>query len=287
MLVEEFARKHDLCEAGHEMMRPFLKKTVREWWEDSSLANRGTWLFWLVSRAGLDHKSVVRAACKCCREVLPVFPNPAAAQLAIESLEAWCDGRKSRDEARAVGKKALDAANGAKQNKASFVAWSGIYHASKCLDSPIHAPGVTGALATALESAGQVSYAEAEAKFASLVRSSFSWAELEQALTENRPSPLPRPATPEETAARTEQRLAEYKQLLGGVADACGNLNGFCQQQNISLDGIGRVIDQDGLGDVIRKLVQETVKGLEAADARPVSAAADKSKAPKRSRMMV
>lgn len=287
MLVEEFAKKHDLCEAGHEMMRPFLNKTVREWWEDASQANRGTWLFWLVSRAGLDHKTIVRAACRCCRDVLPVIPEPAPAQAAIEAMEAWASGQKSRDEARAAGTKALAAANAAKQNKAVFVAWSGIYHTSKCLDSPIHAPGVTGALATALELAGKCTYAEAEAKFASYVRSAFTWRELETALSENRPSPLPRPATPEEISEQTAKRLAEYTKLLGGLETACGTLTEFCQQQNISLDGISRALDHDGMGDAIRKLVQDAVKGLEAADARPVGAAAEKPKAPKRSRMMV
>jgi hypothetical protein len=288
MLVEEFARKHDLCPAGEEMMRPFLHKTVREWWEDAALANRGTWVYWLASRAQLDSKTLVRTLCQCARHVLDALPDPEPARQTLAVVEGWCDGRNSRDDARAAGKQALAAANKVKGQPASFTLWSGIHDVARCVYSTIHAPGTVGALAQAWEMSGQGTADEAEAQFAAILRRSFTWADLECALDEKRPSPLPRPATLDEVQGTTAERLAAYGTALADAQAACSRLEDYCRNQGISLAGVSRALTQPATADVVRELVATTVQKMAAADARPTETrGGDKSKPAKRSRMMV
>lgn len=288
MLVEEFAKKHDLCPAGHDMMAPFLKKTVREWWEDSSQATRGTWVFWLVSRAQLDPKSIIRCVVKCARDLPPTLPDPTAGSAILDAIDAWCTGSKSRDEARAAGQKALAQAEAAKKvSKQVYNSWWGIYYVSKCIESTTNSPGASGAIARAVELAGRGSAADAEARYAAIVRSAFTWSDLEHAIGLNKPSPLPRPTTPDEAQEKTAQRLAEYKKALAGAEAACANLDGFCKQEQFSLDGVSRLLGSDGAGGV-RGIVESAVsKMIEVENRAETAPAADKPKAPKRGRMMV
>ncbi len=287
MLVEEFAKKHDLCPAGHDMMRPFLKKTVRECWEDASLAARGTWVFWVASRASLDPKAIVRCVVKCAREIPPTMPDPSAASAILDEIEGWCDGRKSRDEVRAAGKTALAQSEAAIADDRSYNAWFGIYYAAKCVDATTNSPGASGAIARAMEKAGKGSVAEAEARYAAIVRSAISWSDLEYAIGQNKPSPLPRAAETEEIQERTEQLLAEYKKALAGTEAACAQLDGFCKEQKFSLDGVSRLLGADG-ADGVRDLVEAAVGSMTAADNRTETARPSEApKAPKRGRMMV
>lgn len=286
MLVEEFAKKHDLCPAGHDMMRPFLKKTVREWWEDASQATRGTWVFWLVSRASLDPKAIVRCVVTCAREIPPTMPDPSEANAILDEIEGWCDGRKLRDEARAAGKTALAKSEAAADDR-SYDAWFGIYYVAKCVDATTNSPGASGAIARAMEKAGQGTVAEAEARYAAIVRSAFTWSDLEYAISQNKPSPLPRAAEPEEVQAKAEQLLSEYKKALAGTEAACAQLDGFCKEQKFSLDGVSRLLGSDG-ADGVRDLVEAAVGSMTAADNRTETGRpTDAPKAPKRSRMMV
>jgi hypothetical protein len=270
------------------MMRPFLHKTVREWWEDAALANRGTWVYWLASRAQLDSKTLVRTLCQCARHVLGVLPDPEPARQTLDVVEGWCDGRKSRDEARAAGKQALAAANQAKGQPACATLWSGIHDVARCVYSTIHAPGTVGALAHAWELSGQGTADAAEAQFAAILRQAFTWSDLELALGENRPSPLPRPATLDEVQGTTAERLAAYGAALADAQAACTRLEDYCRNQGISLAGVSRALTQPATADVVRELVETTVQKMAAADARPAGARGpDKSKPGKRSRMMV
>jgi hypothetical protein len=287
MLVEEFAKKHDLCPAGHEMMAPFLKKTVREWWEDASQANRGTWVFWLASRAQLDPKTIVRCVVKSARDLAPLLPDPAAGNAILDQVEAWCDGRKSRDEARAAAKSALAHAEAARGNDKLFHAWSGIYYISRCIESTTNSPGASSAIAKAVALAGKETAAEAEARYAAIVRSAFTWSDVEHAISLNKPSPLARPSTVEEVAEKTQQRLAEYKDALVGAESACATLEDYCKQQQFSLDGVSRLLGSEG-GEVVRSMVEAAVSSMEAADNRAAAGPQpEKSKTPKRGRMMV
>jgi hypothetical protein len=289
MLVEEFAEKHDLCPEGHEMMEPFLQKTVREWWEDASQATRGTWVFWLASLAQLDAKTIVKCLCECARDIVPITSDPAKSGSIVDACLAWCEGRKSRDEVRALGEKAVEKAREARDNRGQFVAWSSINHVARCVDSTLNSPGACGALAHAWEFCGKGSIAEAEAKFAGILRKAFRWSDIEHAISEDRPSPQPRPKTAEAVQAATERRLAEYKQALSGAEAACANLESFCKQEQFTLDGVSRVLGDDGVGAAIRGLVDSAVQSMTAADSRTEAGArpSDKPKTPKRGRMMV
>src|SRR5690606_3193359 len=69
-------------------------RDLRQAWEQ---CERADWLLWLAGRIGVDRKMLVRAACRCVRESLPIFeqccPGDDRPRKAIETAEAWCEGR--------------------------------------------------------------------------------------------------------------------------------------------------------------------------------------------------
>jgi len=87
-----------------------------EWLADRDLSamwqecERADWLLWLAATINIDRRLVVRAACRCAREALPIFedrrPGDGRPRKAIETAEAWCDGRATLDEVRSAARAA-------------------------------------------------------------------------------------------------------------------------------------------------------------------------------------
>jgi hypothetical protein len=62
---------------------------------------RADWLLWYAARVGVDRRAIVRAACACARTVLHLVPEGEERPLsAIETAEAWCDGRATTEQVR-------------------------------------------------------------------------------------------------------------------------------------------------------------------------------------------
>lgn len=268
-------------------MRPFLKMTVRQWWEDTTQATDGTWMLWLVSRANLDQKNIVACAVRCAREVLPLFADPSKPAAALDAIQAWCEGRGSREDALHAGDTAFEAASAAR-GTAQFVAWSAIHQAARCVRSVVHATGVAGTVAEAMRQGGKGTVPEWESRLAGIVRSAFTWDEIQRAISDGRPSPQPRPATADAVQDQAKSRMAEYDKALAAASAAFGQLEEFCSRERLSLDGVSRLLGSDGLGDGLRRLVDGTVSGMAAVDARDATGRpAEAPKPPKRGRMMV
>lgn len=71
---------------------------------------RGDWLLWLATKAGVDRRIVVCAACACARPALSLwearFPRDQRPRVAIETAEAWSRGEVSLGAVRAAARDA-------------------------------------------------------------------------------------------------------------------------------------------------------------------------------------
>ena len=91
---------------------------AREWAESQPNAYtawrtcpRGDWLMWWLSRAGLDRKTLVLAACDCARLVLHLVPDGEdRPRVAIETAEAWARGEATIAQVRIAAAEAASAA---------------------------------------------------------------------------------------------------------------------------------------------------------------------------------
>lgn len=73
---------------------------TRRWWD---AYERGDRLLWYAAEVGADYTFIVRAACACARLALQYVPDGEdRPRIAIETAEAWCDGRVTIDEVRAA-----------------------------------------------------------------------------------------------------------------------------------------------------------------------------------------
>ena len=64
---------------------------------------RGDWLLWWLTRAGLDRKTLVLAACDCARLVLHLDTDEQERpRKAIEAAEAWTRGAATIEDVRAA-----------------------------------------------------------------------------------------------------------------------------------------------------------------------------------------
>jgi hypothetical protein len=132
---------------------------------------RGDWMLWYASRAGADHVMIVRAACACARLALPHLPDGEdRPRLAVETTEAWCDGRATLDEVRAARAAAGAAAWAARDaawaaaRAAGAAAWAAEYAAGAAADAAgVAAWAAAGAAAWAAEAADAAGAAESAA----------------------------------------------------------------------------------------------------------------------------
>ncbi|MFW5925877.1 MAG: hypothetical protein ACOCV4_06900 [Myxococcota bacterium] len=79
--LEALGAHHDLVD---------WSRAATDWRQLWDTCPRGDWLLAIASRAGADHRAVVRAACDCARLALEHAPDGEPAVLeAIETAESW------------------------------------------------------------------------------------------------------------------------------------------------------------------------------------------------------
>ena len=87
------------------------ERTAQRAWDE---CERPDWLFWWAARANVDRKLIVRAGCQCARTALKYVTSGEGRPLrAIETAEAWCDGKATIEEVYAAGRAAARAADAA------------------------------------------------------------------------------------------------------------------------------------------------------------------------------
>lgn len=73
--------------------------------------HRGDWMLWYAGRAGVDRRTLVRAACACARLTLGYVRDGEDRPLrAIEIAEAWARGEATRDQVSTAARAAFLAA---------------------------------------------------------------------------------------------------------------------------------------------------------------------------------
>lgn len=145
--------------------------------------DRGDWLLWLASRAGVDRRLVVLSACDCVEPVLAYVPcDDDRPRVAIETARRWARGEATIDDvcaaydaARAAAADAADAADAAAYDAARAVA------ADAAADAAAYAAAATAA-AAATYAAYAPTYARSLAESARLVRRRIPWGTVRDAL---------------------------------------------------------------------------------------------------------
>jgi hypothetical protein len=83
-------------------------RTARQAWDE---CERADWMLWYAAELGSDRRLIVRANCACARRALRFVPIEDCRPLrAIETAEAWCDGKATLAEVRYASAKADEAA---------------------------------------------------------------------------------------------------------------------------------------------------------------------------------
>jgi hypothetical protein len=86
------------------------ERTAQQAWDE---CDRADWLLWWAAHAKIARKTFVRIACACARTALPYVQFDELRPLkAIETAEAWCDGKATIEEVRAAAYAAHAAAHG-------------------------------------------------------------------------------------------------------------------------------------------------------------------------------
>jgi hypothetical protein len=94
--------------------------TYAEAWEN---CERGDWLLWLAGRLEVDQKLLVKAGCACARTALQYVPKgEERPRIAIETAEAWAEGRATLSQVRAAA--AAAAAWAASASASAWAAWA-------------------------------------------------------------------------------------------------------------------------------------------------------------------
>jgi len=121
---------------------------------------RGDWLLWIAARLGVDRRLVVRAACACARTALVHVPEGEHRPLrAIETAEAWCDGRATIAEVRAAYAAASRAAATTASRAAAAASRAAATTASRAAAAAANAAATTAAANVADYAASAYAYA--------------------------------------------------------------------------------------------------------------------------------
>ena len=71
---------------------------------------RADWMLWYAEATGVHRVTLTRCSCACARTALRFVPaGEDRLRIAIETAEAWCDGRATEEEVAAAGDAAGDA----------------------------------------------------------------------------------------------------------------------------------------------------------------------------------
>ena len=116
-------KKLDACTEGYEWAKG---KTLMEAW---STCDRGNWMLWYAAKINIDRKLLVKAACACARLSLRFVPSgEERPRIAIETAEAWTEGKASLEDVRTAAYAAHAAASTA-ANTAAYAAYAAAYAA--------------------------------------------------------------------------------------------------------------------------------------------------------------
>ena len=133
------------------------KRTAEKAWRECP---RGDWLLWIAAKGGVDRKKLVLAACACARLSLKYVPKGEKRPLkAIETAEAWCDGKATLAQVRAAAAAAADAAaaaaaaDAAAAAAAAAYAYAAAYAAYAAADDAAYAAAAAAAAAYAADAA--------------------------------------------------------------------------------------------------------------------------------------
>jgi len=283
MLFKDFARRHHLCDYGKGILERDGHRDLREMWHENGSA---TELFWLLSRAQVDQSALIRCACVCAREALPLFPDPAAPRDAIDLVEAWCDRSSSYQSVVAAGEQAGIASESEGVPRAASLAWDAIQLLTRCASSTVYAPGVTSYIAVALAAGGKGTSEENQARLAGIVRSSFSFDEVEQAVAADAPSPDPRQTTVDEVLDQSAGLIRAVEELQHSWDASKTNLENVYAEAQVSADKVRRFTEEMLSREDRERLAQELAK-LDVPDEVAASPAPAGSAGPRRFRRMV
>ena len=129
-------RKFDACTEGYEWAKD---KTIEEAW---STCERGDWMLWYAAKINIDRKLLVRAACACARLTLKSVPEGEdRPRIAIETAEAWTEGKASLEDVRTAtyAANAADTAADAAADAAAHAAFAAAYVAADAAYAAAHA----------------------------------------------------------------------------------------------------------------------------------------------------
>ncbi len=155
--LAEYERDMAPKEADFSSFREYLVQIgacqdAREWAGDRTAeqawaeCDRADWLLWWAAKEGVDRKLLVRLACQFARTALQfVMPGDQRPLKAIETAEAWCEGKATLEEVR----NAADAAYAAASSAAADAAASSAAAASAASYAASSAAYAAGAAASA------------------------------------------------------------------------------------------------------------------------------------------
>jgi hypothetical protein len=119
-----------------------------------SECERGDWMLWLATRAGVDRRLLVQAACDCAETALQYVPEgEERPRVAVETARAWCRGEATLEEVREAAYADDDAAY------------------ADAADAAAYAADAAAAAAYAADAADAAAYAAYAARLDSLRRS--------------------------------------------------------------------------------------------------------------------
>lgn len=180
------------CKEAKEWVKSQGDKTYEELW---NACPRADWLLWVVTRAGVERKTIVLAAVSCVEILIPfVPPGENRPKLAIEVAKRWCRDEASLDEfetaresVRAYRREAYVAYADALSLALALALSDALALASAlsdALDSAIASAlsdALSDALASALSRERALSRDEAHKKIVEIVRLVIPWSEVAKA----------------------------------------------------------------------------------------------------------
>lgn len=289
MLIDDFARKHKLCEYGLSQLKLNENRELRDMWEDRNLPAAGTVLFWILSRAQVDRRKLIRCAAECAEEVVPhLGANQAQGRQFLAAVAAWCDGSGDRDAVDEGTRTAVVHAKEAKRGgrDVEMLAWSSLSQLGRSVRNLNSTSGMAGAVASTIEAAGGAADA-CHSRMADALRRTFEWSEIDAAIQADRPSPRPRRPTPEEISERTQNLSRNLEQLVSSFQAAAANLQAAFSSLGTTPEKVQTFVRSGRLGDKNTRLIQEELAKLLADEERAAAASTPAAAAPRRPRMTV
>jgi len=121
MNFQEYLESLSACPAARQWAG---ERTAEQAWDQ---CERADWLLWWAALAGAEKKDLVRIACQIARTALPCLKKSELRPLkAIETAEAWCEGKATPEDVRAAAASAASAAAYA----ADYAAYAAAYAAA-------------------------------------------------------------------------------------------------------------------------------------------------------------